>query len=215
MGQTVGRCQFLECVPLSPGWGGGWGVCGSEWKHVCSVHVPEGESWVPELAGELAVGASRPPVECERPGHRLTSSTSPPASLRGPTCPLPLDKPHLPALGDRHPHPWVSRSGRLRLPVFQQGWDWRTLSRPQSWGCHQSGVRARERREGHTHVSLPPLSRAVSSVPTSLLWPPSSTPSCLQNLNILLGTSDLGPQPSSSSSGHPLPRVVCGRNHLI
>ena len=147
MGQTAGRCQFLECVPLSPR------------ECVCGVHVPEGESWVPALAGMLAVGASRPSVECKPLGHRLTSSTSPPARPRGPICPLPLDKPHLPALGDRHPHPWVSRSGRLRLPVFQQGWDWGTLSRPQSWGCHQAGVRAREPLEGHPHVSLPLLSQ--------------------------------------------------------
>lgn len=140
-------------------------MCGSERKHVCCVHVPEGESWVPELVGELAVGASRPPVECEPPGHRLTSSTSPPARPRGPICPLPLDKPHLTALGDRHPHLWVSRSGRLRLPVFQQGWDWGTLSRPQSWGCHQAGVRAREPLEGHPQVSRPPLSQGCQLCP--------------------------------------------------
>ena len=142
MGQTAGRCQLLECVPLSPR------------ECVCGVHVPED-------AGMLAVGASRPFVECKPLGHRLTSSTSPPARPRGPICPLPLDKPHLPALGDRHPHPWVSRSGRLRLPVFQQGWDWGTLSRPQSWGCHQAGVRAREPLEGHpclTSSSVPLLS---------------------------------------------------------
>lgn len=51
MGQNCGALSVSGGVPLSPGWGGGWGVCGSEWKRVCSVHVPEGESWVPELAG--------------------------------------------------------------------------------------------------------------------------------------------------------------------
>ena len=182
---------------------------------MCGVHVPEGESWVPALAGMLAVGASRPSVECKPLGHRLTSSTSPPARPRGPICPLPLDKPHLPALGDRHPHPWVSRSGRLRLPVFQQGWDWGTLSRPQSWGCHQAGVRARE------PPGRPPPCLAPSSVPgLSAMFPlPPFAPHLPLRAAFrsqhTAGTSDLGPPPSSSSLGHPLPRVVCRRNHLI
>lgn len=38
MGQTVGFCQFLECVPLSLGWGGGGGYVGQSGS-VCALSI--------------------------------------------------------------------------------------------------------------------------------------------------------------------------------
>lgn len=53
--------------------------------------------------------------------------------------------------------------------MSQQGWDCGTLSKPQSWGLHQAGVRAREPLEGNTPrptaCSIPGLS-ALSPRPS-------------------------------------------------